>query len=77
MRNLSQIQEYIKNDPKVIYQVKGIGFPGDLDLEVIVRSSQELYDFIKDLKLRFPSSIREQKIFMFRDTVKVRFLPFA
>lgn len=73
---LKQLHEYVKRNPIVLYLVKGIGLPGELDIEVIVKSNIELYNFIKDLKLKFPLMVGEQKIFMFMETKKARFLPF-
>lgn len=73
---LTKLYEFLKQNPIVLYLVKGIGFPGELDMEVVVQSNIELYEFIKELKLTFPSMIGEQKIFMFMETKKVRFLPF-
>lgn len=73
---MQKLYQYIKDNPITLYLIKGIGFPGDLDIEVIVKSNQELYHFIRDLKLKFPDMIGEQKIFMFQETKKVRFLPF-
>ncbi len=73
---LKKLYHYVKQQPITLYLVKGIGFPGDLDIEVVVKSNTELYDFIKELKLAFPMMIGERRIFMFRDTLKVRFLPF-
>jgi len=73
---LKKLHHYVKQQQLTLYLVKGIGFPGDLDIEVVVKSNTELYDFIKELKLAFPMMIGERRIFMFRDTLKVQFLPF-
>lgn len=75
-KELMKLYEFLKQNPLVLYLVKGIGFPGELDIEIVVQSNIELYAFIKELKLTFPSMIGEQKIFMFMETKKVRFLPF-
>ena len=75
-KELTKLYEFLKNNPLVLYVVKGVGFPGELDIEVVVQSNIELYEFIKILKLSFPSMIGEQKMLMFMETKKARFLPF-
>lgn len=42
----------------------------------MVRTNEELYQFIKDLKVKFPALIGDYKTFMFINTEKVRYLPF-
>lgn len=73
---LKELYTYLKTFPSVLYVIKGIGFPGDLDLELIVKSNLELYQFISELKRKFPEMLGESKIFMFMETKKVKFLPF-
>lgn len=72
---LDSIIEYISHNPIVLYIVKGIGFPYDLDVEIVIKDNQELLKFIFDLRAAFPRSIGDYKSFMFLDTVKVRYLP--
>ena len=60
----------------MLYIVEGVGLPEDLDVEVMVRSNVELFNFVKDLKLKFPNLIGDYRTFMFIDTKKVRYLPF-
>jgi len=77
--NISEIRRlysYIKENPVVIYVVKGVGFPEDADIEIMVKANQELFNFIKDLKIKFPNLIGDYRTFMFIDTKKVRYLPF-
>ena len=73
---IKTLYEFIKENPIVLYIVEGIGFPEELDIEVMVENNLELFNFIKDLKLRFPNLIAGYKSFMFFDTKKVRYLPF-
>ena len=73
---LVQLRNYIKSNPIVLYIVEGISLPGDLDIEIMVKTSQELFDFIKDLRMKFPTMIGDYKTFMFYETRKVRYLPF-
>ncbi len=73
---LIELKKYVKESPMIFYLLEGIGSPGDLDIEVMVKNNQELFDFIKDLRNKFPSMIGEYKTFMFYETKKVRYLPF-
>lgn len=75
-KKLIKLKSYIKNNPLVIYIVEGIGLPADLDIEMMVKSNFQLFDFINDLKFRFPELIGEYNTVMFMDTLKVKYLPF-
>jgi hypothetical protein len=72
---LNELKAYIKNSPIVIYTVEGIGLPADLDIEIMVKSNKQLFDFIKELKFRFPALVGEYQPIIFMDTLKVRYLP--
>ena len=76
IKEIHQLYEYLKKSPIVLYIIKGIDFVEDLDIEVMIKNNQELFDFIKDLKSKFPNLIGDYKSFMFEDTKKVRYLPF-
>ncbi|MFH1916569.1 MAG: AsnC family transcriptional regulator [Nanoarchaeota archaeon] len=73
---VNRLYAYVRENPIVLYVVKGIGFPEDLDVEIMIKSNSELFDFIKDLRQSFPKLIGEYRTFMFIDTKKVRYLPF-
>ena len=73
---IAKLKSYIRNNPLVIYIVEGIGFPGDLDIELMIKSNQQLFDFIKDLKFKFPALVGEYQTVIFMDTLKVKYLPF-
>lgn len=75
-KELSQIREYVKNNPATVYQVEGVGLPEYLDIEIMVRSNIELQKFIKDLRGAFPHIVGHYSSFMFLDTLKVRYYPF-
>jgi len=73
---LKKLKSYIKNSPLVIYLVEGIALPGDIDIEMMVKNNQQLYDFIEDLRFKFPTLIGEYQTVIFVDTLKVEYLPF-
>ena len=76
LQEINKLYDYIKCNSSVLYVVKGIGFPEDLDFEIIVKDNSELYDLIKDLKQKFPAVIGDYKILMSIEMKKVRYLPF-
>ncbi len=77
MAEIKRLYAYIKDDPIVLYVVKGVCFPEDIDLELMVKDNQELTRFIRDLKFKFSTLIGNYKMFMFIDTKKVRYLPYG
>ena len=56
--------------------MEGIALPGDIDIELMVKNNQELYNFIEDLRFKFPKLVVEYQIVIFVDTLKVKNLPF-
>ncbi len=75
-KEIKKLYFYIKQNPIVLFIVKGSGLPEDLDLEIMVKDNQELFNFIKDLKIKFPNLIGDYKAFTYLETKKVRYLPF-
>lgn len=73
---LNKLKSYIKNNPLIVYIVEGVGLPADLDIEMMVKSNQQLFDFIEDIKFKFPALIGEYQTVMFIATLKVKYLPF-
>ncbi|MEK6834949.1 MAG: Lrp/AsnC family transcriptional regulator [Nanoarchaeota archaeon] len=73
---LLKLREYIKLNPLVIYFIEGVGLPSDLDIEIVIKSNQELFNFIEDLKFKFPKLISDYNTVIFIDTLKVRYLPY-
>lgn len=73
---LLRLRGYMRRNPAVIYFVDGIGLPADFEIEMMVRSNQELFKFVEDLKFKFPTIIGEYQTVIFMDTLKVRYLPF-
>lgn len=75
-KDYKELQGYIKNNPITLYTVKGIGLPADLDIEVMVNSNQELFDFIDDMRTKFPTMIDDYTTVVFVETLKELYLPF-
>ncbi len=74
--SLVELKAYIKKNTAVVYFVEGIGLPGDIDMEMIVKSNQELFSFIEDLRFAFPKIVGEYQPVVFTETRKVKYLPF-
>jgi DNA-binding Lrp family transcriptional regulator len=75
MREIEQVYHYLKKNPIVLYIVQGINLAEDLDIEVMVKNNQELFDFIKDLRTKFPNLVGDHRSLMYEETKKVRYLP--
>ncbi|MBI2669456.1 Lrp/AsnC family transcriptional regulator [Candidatus Woesearchaeota archaeon] len=73
---VKKLKVYIKNNPLVIYLVEGIALPSDLEIEIMVKSNQQLFEFIEDLRFKFPTLIGEYQTVIFVETLKVKYLPF-
>jgi len=75
-KELNAVKDYLRNNPLVIYVVEGIGLPADLDIEIMIRSPEQLYGFIDDIRFKFPMLIGEYDTLIFLDTLKLKYLPF-
>ena len=71
-----QLWKQIKDSPLTLYTVEGIGLPADLEIEVMVNSNQELFDFINKMRIRFPAMIEDYTTVMFIEALKELYLPF-
>ena len=72
----SAIKAWIRRNPLVIYTVEGSGLPADLDIELMVKSNEELFDFVRQLRYKFPRVIGDYSTVVFKENRKVRYLPF-
>jgi Lrp/AsnC family transcriptional regulator for asnA, asnC and gidA len=70
------LKEYIKKNPLLIYVVEGISLHADIDIEMMLESNQELFDFIEDLRLKFPEIVGEYQTIVFAENLKTKYLPF-
>jgi len=72
--DFSRFKAFLKTDHRVIYIVDEIGIC-DIDVEIMVKSIQDLFKFIKEIKFRFPRLIREYETLALVETLKVNYLP--
>ncbi|MBU1197821.1 Lrp/AsnC family transcriptional regulator [Candidatus Micrarchaeota archaeon] len=73
---MQTIKNWVKQNKYVTYIVEGSGLPTDLDLELIVPSNKALFEFIRQLRFKFPRIIGDYSTVVFKETRKVRYLPF-
>ena len=73
---LMAIKEFIKASLYVIYGIEGIGSEGDIEIEMMLPSETHLFSFIDKLRFSFPKMIGGYKSVFFKDTLKVKYLPF-
>jgi len=74
--DFNKFKAFLKTDPRVIYIVDEIGVC-DIDIEVMMKSIQELFSFIKEIKFKFPRLIREYETLALVETLKVNYLPIS
>lgn len=73
-QTLRALGREIAADHRTIYIVKALS-PHDMDIELMVDSADDLFQFIDRLHQRFPSIIKDYHAMIMTRTVKARFLP--
>ncbi|MBU2476623.1 Lrp/AsnC family transcriptional regulator [Candidatus Micrarchaeota archaeon] len=79
LKNIKEFEEFEKfllSHPKVIFIVHGIAMPGSLDIELLAESNQDFFEFIKELKNRFPKLITDYQYLIYTKTIKVNYVSF-
>lgn len=71
---ISEFEKYIEKSSKVIYIVKALG-TADLDIELMVDSNEDFFNFMEELQSKFPNTIKEYQTMILANTVKAQFLP--
>lgn len=72
---LRRFRSYLKQLPQVLYLVEEIGIC-DVDVEIMLPSTQSLFSFIEKVKFDFPTLIRDYQILIIKKTLKIDYLPF-
>jgi DNA-binding Lrp family transcriptional regulator len=72
---LQAFYSHLVSLPELLYIVRGVGAPGDIDIEVVVPGYSELYIFIDKLRKKFPGVIRSTSHYHFTDCLKVNYFP--
>ena len=68
--NIKMLKGYLAKNSKVIYFVEEVG-PWNFDVECMFKSNQEYFEFIKNLRYKFPELIREYETLIVVKTIKV------
>ncbi len=71
---LQKFKSFLERDPRVIYTVNAIGL-ANFDVELMLKSQQEYFEFLRDVKFAFPSLIKEYETMIVMETLKVNYLP--
>lgn len=75
-KSYKELLQYIKDHYITVWLVEGIGLLGDIEIEVMVESTVELFDFIDQMRVKFPTMIEEYQTILFAETLKELYLPF-
>jgi DNA-binding Lrp family transcriptional regulator len=72
---VEKVNDYIYSTPEVFCSLNGFGFPGELDVELVFESYPKLFDYMEQLRRRFPKAIKGYKHMQFTTVHKVNYLP--
>lgn len=73
-KDLIRLKQYLKTHPNVVYIVEETGIC-DIDVELMLKSSQDFFEFIRKLKFAFPTLIKEYEPLIIAETLKIDYLP--
>lgn len=71
-KSIRQFKGYLKGDPRLVYFVEEVGL-WNFDIECMFRTNQEFFEFIKNLRHKFPEMIREYETLIIAKTLKVNY----
>ena len=71
-----ELMRRIATNPYVSYIVEEVGLPEEIDFEIMVEKTEDLFDFVKELRDSFPTTVGTYRTFMYTGTRKVRYIPF-
>ncbi|MFN4894449.1 MAG: Lrp/AsnC family transcriptional regulator [Pseudomonadota bacterium] len=72
---INQALTYIYKTPEVFCTLHGIGFPGEIDIEVVLDSYDGLFEYIARLQNALPGCVRSYEHLEFTTVHKVDYLP--
>ncbi|MEK6869665.1 MAG: Lrp/AsnC family transcriptional regulator [Nanoarchaeota archaeon] len=73
-KELERFRNYLINKPEVIYIVDEIGIC-DIDIEMMISTSQQFFKFFDDIKAEFPKLVRDYDVLIADRTLKLELLP--
>jgi DNA-binding Lrp family transcriptional regulator len=72
---IEKVHTFVSTNPELLYTVRGVGAPGDVDLEVVVATYSDLFAYVDRLRARFPGAIRSLSHYHFTECFKVNYFP--
>lgn len=70
------MMEYLISNPNVTFIVDAVGLPEELDFEILVEKTKDLFDFIHELRNRFPTVLGSYRTLVYTDEKKIEYMPF-
>ncbi len=68
-----KLRGYLRFHPNVIYITKS--FIADLEFEIVIEGKRELYEIIREMRIKFPELIKEHDTMRFCDELMLSYLP--
>lgn len=72
---VNKVLEYVYRSPEVFCTLHGVGFPGEVDIELVLDSYQGLFAYIERLQQAFPGCVKKFEQLEFTAVHKVDYLP--
>lgn len=66
--------EYLRRTPEVVYITEAVG-PSDLEFEVHVKSSTQLFNYMKRLRSDFQKAVKDYEVLMTYEEHRINYLP--
>jgi DNA-binding Lrp family transcriptional regulator len=72
---LSRVLAKLSVTPELFFSLHGVGFPGDIDIELVLDSYQALFVYMESLRKAFPGVVRSFDQLEFTICHKVNYFP--
>jgi len=72
---IDSLLRYLYDSPEIFCALNGIGFPGEIDIEVVQDSYRGLFNYMEQLQREFPGGIKGYEQMEFTAVHKVDYLP--
>ncbi len=73
-KNIDLLISYLKQYPNTIHLIKSLG-SWELEIETENEPNKDIYDFISELKNKFPETIKQIELITIIDELKLEFFP--
>lgn len=72
---IDSVLRYLYDSPEIFCALNGVGFPGEIDIEVVQDSYRGLFNYMEQLQREFPGGIKGYEQMEFTAVHKVDYLP--